>query len=323
MKSSLIRTIVFAAGTFGLLLFLVWNPALAGKWGGTPSDRDLAIETVHVDFPSQSITIAGFNFDNGAIPTVTLGPIRLDVRFSTATEIVTFLPTVPTALSLEELTGNHRLSVNAGPSAHQYDTMSLTIGRKGPIGPPGLRGDPGEPGDPGPEGEQGEQGEQGQPGAKGDQGVPGSTGAQGNPGRACWDRIENFTCDLASEDLNGNGSCDVDDCRGATGSQGPPGLTGVRRAQLFYGEGGGFFNKNELITAEVACPAGRLALGGGPWYVQPWTQLERVDEGPIIDAGSGQPTGWRVSYRCRGCSLFGDPTQVSIKAHAICAEVYP
>jgi predicted CXXCH cytochrome family protein len=55
-------------------------------------------------------------------------------------------------------------------------------------------------------------------------GCRGDTGTQGTPGAACWDLDANGACDVASEDKNGDGVCDVGDCQ--------PVLFGTLRVQV-------------------------------------------------------------------------------------------
>ncbi|MCG8418828.1 MAG: phage tail protein [Proteobacteria bacterium] len=43
---------------------------------------------------------------------------------------------------------------------------------------------------------------------------------------SCWDTTSNATCDVESEDLNGDGTCDVRDCQGPQGDRGPAGKPG-------------------------------------------------------------------------------------------------
>ncbi len=61
----------------------------------------------------------------------------------------------------------------------------------------------------GPQGEAGDQGE------KGDQGIKGETGAAGDDGDrglTCWDKNNNGTCDLTTEDTDDSGYCNAEDC---------------------------------------------------------------------------------------------------------------
>lgn len=45
-------------------------------------------------------------------------------------------------------------------------------------------------------------------------------GPMGLPGLSCWDTNENSSCDTDEEDLDGDGACDVQDCRGPSGENG-------------------------------------------------------------------------------------------------------
>jgi hypothetical protein len=44
----------------------------------------------------------------------------------------------------------------------------------------------------------------------------------------CWDTNGNSVCDLASEDINGDGKCDALECQGRIGATGPKGDTGAQ-----------------------------------------------------------------------------------------------
>ncbi len=56
------------------------------------------------------------------------------------------------------------------------------------------------------------EGDDGAPGADGERGLTGDAGPQGDPGIACWDLNENGVGDVETEDLNGDGVVDVQDC---------------------------------------------------------------------------------------------------------------
>ena len=68
---------------------------------------------------------------------------------------------------------------------------------------------------------------QGEQGPVGPQGDPGPDGALGADGLHCWDLDGNGVPDTGSEDLNGDGLVDVDDCRGTDGESGLQGLDGA------------------------------------------------------------------------------------------------
>jgi hypothetical protein len=65
-----------------------------------------------------------------------------------------------------------------------------------------------------------------------------------NESGVCWDLDSDAECDGAKEDLNGDGACDVLDCRGPQGAQGPqgkqgdPGEDGLHRLDGEDGDGG-------------------------------------------------------------------------------------
>jgi len=84
----------------------------------------------------------------------------------------------------------------------------------------GIQGPAGDTGPQGPRGEQGEQGEQGE---------------AGDDGIDCWDLNENETPDIThdetNEDVNGDGSVDVLDCKGPQGEQGEQGPPGESAGQ--------------------------------------------------------------------------------------------
>jgi hypothetical protein len=63
-------------------------------------------------------------------------------------------------------------------------------------------------------------------GPAGEPGLAGAPGEPGSPGAACWDLDRNGACDLATEDLNQDGVCDVLDCRGEVGGSGGAGGVG-------------------------------------------------------------------------------------------------
>jgi len=68
-------------------------------------------------------------------------------------------------------------------------------------------------------------------GDKGSTGGIGIRGTNGTDGYDCWDLNRNYACNLASEDMNSDGVCNVTDCRGDTGIQGNTGAT-VRSSVL-------------------------------------------------------------------------------------------
>jgi hypothetical protein len=82
-------------------------------------------------------------------------------------------------------------------------------GATGPVGPVGANGPQGPAGPAGPEGASGDTGPQGPAGPAGAVGPQGPAGAAG---LHCWDVNSNHACDLADEDISGDGLCGVQDC---------------------------------------------------------------------------------------------------------------
>ena len=75
------------------------------------------------------------------------------------------------------------------------------------------------------------------------QGPRGESGVPGASGQACWDLNGNGACDADAEDMNQDGGCSVQDCRGGDGEDGIDGadgtssLTLIRPAQPPWAEG--------------------------------------------------------------------------------------
>ena len=59
----------------------------------------------------------------------------------------------------------------------------------------------------------GDDGKDGATGTPGDTGATGDTGAPGSNGLNCWDLNGNGVADPATEDVNGDGKVDINDCR--------------------------------------------------------------------------------------------------------------
>jgi hypothetical protein len=124
-----------------ICVMFVGQSALAGQNdNNNPTEPELLITEVRVDFISSEIVITGVNFDNGDTPVVTLGddPTPLVLNSNTATEIKAVLPAV--------LDGDYLLAVSTGPAVKDYDEYDLTIGAMGPQGEQGPAGPQGPPG---------------------------------------------------------------------------------------------------------------------------------------------------------------------------------
>ena len=119
----------FIAGVFLILL------TFAAKWADTPSGKDCIITQVSIDHETNPITMAiyGQNFDCEDL-TVTLGDYgALYVTFCSTDpdEIVAELPSgIPG--------GDYLLTIQTGPSVHEFDAYHLTIG----VGSVGSEVDP-------------------------------------------------------------------------------------------------------------------------------------------------------------------------------------
>lgn len=69
----------------------------------------------------------------------------------------------------------------------------------------------------------GSDGAAGADGEDGAAGADGENGLAGDDGASCWDLDNNGSCDTATEDLSGNGTCGIEDCDGPQGDPGGPG----------------------------------------------------------------------------------------------------
>jgi hypothetical protein len=196
MFKGMMRKVFVFSAVFILSLSLAGQSALAGQnKNNSPTNRELIITEVSIDFDSGTIVIRGDNFDNGGTPTVLLGNDTESLTLMsdyTADEITAELPAIPD--------GDYRLTVYTGNGTINYDSYDLTIGAVGPQGPKGdkpahdwsgtrlgfenpdgtwgnyvdLKGEKGDTGPQGAQGPQGIQGLQGPAGSQGPQGPPGS-----------------------------------------------------------------------------------------------------------------------------------------------------
>jgi len=237
MNARYFRSILLSAVLLFSILTMVGQPALAGKWGGTPSDQDLEIISVYADLEANppTLTITCKNCMNGDSLVVTLNDKELAVTSASDTQIVAELEAV--------MEGDYLLTVTTGSSAHQFDKYNLTLGY---IGPPGPAGPPGPQGDVGPTG------------PTGPPGSPGATGSAGPPGYTALIRTDDLVgtvCDAfgnggtrvrAGVDSDRNGMLDDIEitsteyvCNGADGAQGPEGSmefgTTVSGSNAIYG----------------------------------------------------------------------------------------
>jgi hypothetical protein len=154
-----------------LLFFLsiTWESAWGWEFKNWPCRFRPEIESVHVDFDQNLITIIGHNFDTRSFPLVTLGDIDLKIKSYNQREIVARLPE-----NIED--GDYKLVVSIGRGNKCQDEYCLTVGAMGAEGPPGPQGPQG------PQGPKGDKGDTGMPGPQGERGLPGPPGPQGQPG---------------------------------------------------------------------------------------------------------------------------------------------
>lgn len=168
-------------------------------------------------------------------------PVYLSVKIN-GEELLprTQLVSVPYALVANDAVGDiHPRSVTIG-STEVIDENGKWVGdptglvgpqgpkgADGAMGPQGPAGADGAMGPIGPVGETGATGPMGPMGPMGPAGADGATGPQGPRGFACWDSNENGACDVADEDRDASGTCEVADCVGAQGPVGPTGATGA------------------------------------------------------------------------------------------------
>ena len=133
-------------------------------------------------------------------------------------------------------------------------------------------------------------------------------------GGACWDLNLNGSCDVSSEDKNGDGKCTPDDCKGLqglTGPQGPQGQPGATGPQGPKGDPGPA--KLSLVTVagatasdttRAACSGTQSVVGGGGSC-----SLRTGGTGKLGSSAPDAQNGWTVS-----CSL-GTPS-----AYAVCGQ---
>ena len=141
----------------------------------------------------------------------------------------------------------------------------------------------------GPPGPQGEQGEPGPVGPQGEQGEPGPTGPQGEQGEP-----------------------------GPTGPAGPSGLAGYEVEEFFRSNDDvGSVPAGSVREVNVACPAGKVALGGGG---QPLSfndgSMVLVESSPSAWISGAEALGWTARFR--NATPFTQTT--ALRAWVICVN---
>ncbi len=216
-------------------------------------------------------------------------------------------------------------------------TLSSLRGRRGPAGaagPQGATGQQGPQGAPGPQGERGPQGDTGAAGPQGAKGDPGAgvhvTGsvadeedlpASAEEGDAyivtstghlhVWDGTAFVDTGLVRGPAGPQG--DVGPA-GPQGPQGPVGPTGAAGAdgglsgyEIVVGASVAMAFEDFVVTGSAACPAGKVAIGGGVEIADPEGEVLLTESHPL--AGG---SGWAVTSLNYG----GDN---SMTPYAICA----
>ena len=158
---------------------------------------------------------------------------------------------------------------------------SLDTNKLSPTAVSSLTGQRGLAGPQGTTGDRGEQGPDGPTGATGPKGEAGSAGPTGSKGDA-----------------------------GPQGPAGPAGPSGISGWEYRVSSPGVGVPGGDIGGAEVACPDGKKALGGG---------ASTTVEGPYVlaSAPTDGATGWAVLYRNPG------NTGTTVYAWVICANVTP
>jgi hypothetical protein len=208
-----------------------------------------------------------------------------------------------------------------GPAGPKGDTGAAgpkgdtgAAGPKGDTGAAGLKGDTGAigpRGEPGPQGEAGAAGPQGLAGVAGPQGERGLAGAQGEAGAIGPQGPAGPQGQAGPQGVAGaQGPAGVQGPLGPIGPAGPQGAAGVSGLEVIVSALTTVsINGNQTTTLMAACPAGKVAIGGGFDYsgnVAPVT--------PVASFPAAADT-WRVMIRL---SQIGAATFQG-RAYAICA----
>lgn len=147
-------------------------------------------------------------------------------------------------------------------------------------------------------GAMGDPGIQGDPGMNGTNGTNGTNGVDGAVGAACWDLNGNLQCDAGTEDMDGDGSCDNDDCQGFTGMYMLINIVAVNVALGPYD-----------FTNQRLCNLGDVATGGGWSFENDVTignaQILGSAPVPLLAMPNDPPVGWVGTIaRSTGATLF-------------------
>lgn len=141
----------------------------------------------------------------------------------------------------EQASGQLRVIDVAAQAQCLATEQQLTWQQTGPVGPAGAQGEQGATGSTGPAGATGPQGDPGVTGPAGAKGDKGDVGLQGPPGA--------------------DGAAGL---KGDTGLQGNPGPAGISGYEVVTSASAFDSSATKLLAAD--CPAGKVALGGGPRF---------------------------------------------------------
>lgn len=168
--------------------------------------------------------------------------------------------------------------------------LSLCVACSGPTGPAGSQGPAGDPGTDGTDGVAGPTGAAGTNGATGANGANGTNGTAGANATSCWDLNSNFSCDMATEDKNGDATCDALDCQGLPGfgylSLEANGVVGVVKDTA----GAPVVNATVYFMPQADIPDGGLELGASMAAVR----ADPNDE-PLEDTIAARGAGYTKS----------------------------
>ncbi len=133
-KITVISCVIFVAA---MMMFA--QPAISGKWADTPSGLDVEIISVaqvaatDSDVHDFDLIIYGYNFDNGAEPTVKLAGIPCvfvdgdDLGMHGDRTLFVFRVGCTWNLPVESMLINPLVTLQTGPSVHQFDTFNITL----------------------------------------------------------------------------------------------------------------------------------------------------------------------------------------------------
>ena len=131
---------VIACLMFVAAMMMFAQPAMSGKWADTPSGLDvqiIAASVVEINEGDVGVVILGYNFDNGAAPIVKLADTPCvvvdmwpfeDLHQGKTLWALVVGCTWPFPFPPEEIPfPNFLLTVQTGPSVHQFDTFNVLV----------------------------------------------------------------------------------------------------------------------------------------------------------------------------------------------------